>query len=105
MYTCDVAQFDRVFHADACLQTVGKDGYVLLPGASYKEILRQRKSPASQNAERRDAIVTVDRSSENNAFVKAKVLINGTLFCDYLSLLKVDGDWRIVAKVYCILPG
>jgi hypothetical protein len=102
MYTCDVTQFERVFHANAQLQTVGKDGYALLTHAAYKEILRQRKSPASSNAERRDEMVTVDQSSPTSAFVKARVLINGTQYCDYLSMLKVEGSWRIAAKIYCI---
>ena len=102
MYTCDVTQFEQVFHPNAQLQTVGKDGYALLSHAAYKEILRQRKSPASNNAERRDEVVSIDQSSATSAFVKARVLINGTQYCDYLSLLKVEGNWRIAAKIYCI---
>lgn len=101
LYTCDVARFDAVFHPNATLQTVGPKGYQLITSAEYREMLRQRKSPASQNALRRDEIETIDQTSPDSALAKVRVLINGVKFRDYLSLLRVDGQWRIVAKVYC----
>ena len=36
LYTCDVTNFDAVFHPNAQLQTVGKDGYAVLTAARYK---------------------------------------------------------------------
>lgn len=104
LYTCDVARFDQVFHPNSQLQTVGTTGYAMLSAGQYKDILSKRKSPASSNAERRDEVLTIDQSSDTSALVKVRALINGTQYCDYLSLLKVDGQWRIASKVYCVLP-
>mgnify|MGYP001194484910 FL=1 len=103
LYTCDVGEFDKIFHDNAKLQTVGSNGYVILRSAEYKEVLRKRKSPASTDAAREDEIVTIDQSSDTSAFAKTRALINGTRYCDYLSLLRIDGRWVIVAKVYCVV--
>lgn len=105
LYRCDVSRFDAVFHPNATLQTVGANGYQLIKAADYCEILRQRKSPESQAALRRDEIETVDQTSDSSALAKVRVLINGATFQDYLSLLRIDGQWRIVAKVYCSPPA
>ena len=105
LYTCDVATFDNVFHPNAQLQTAGTNGYACLSAAGYKEVLAKRISPASQGAIRRDEVLAVDQSSDSSAAVKATAVINGVRYCDYLSLLKIDGAWRIVAKVYCVLPS
>lgn len=103
LYTCDVTKFDDIFHPDAQLQTVGKDGYAMLTSARYKEVLRDRKSPASLQAERKDELLTVDRSSDTTALLKVRALINGTRYCDYLALLKVAGRWVIVSKIYTVV--
>jgi hypothetical protein len=103
LYTCDVTNFDSVFHPNAQLHTVGKDGYAVLTAARYREVLRERKSPASQQAEREDEIVNIDRSSDTTAIIKVRALINGTRYCDYLALLKVADRWVIVSKIYAIV--
>lgn len=103
LYSCDVTNFDAVFHPNAQLQTVGKDGYAVLTAARYKEVLRDRKSPASQQAERKDEIVSIDRSSDVTAIIKVRALINGTRYCDYLALLKLADRWIIVSKIYAIV--
>lgn len=103
LYTCDVGKFDDIFHSDARLQTVGKDGYVMLTSARYKEVLRDRRSPASQQAERQDEVLMVDLACETSALLKVRALVNGTRFCDYLTLLKMDGRWLIGAKSYAVV--
>jgi hypothetical protein len=103
LYTCDVTTFDDIFHPDAQLQTVGKDGYAMLTSARYKDVLRDRRSPASQQAERNDEVLMVDRSSGSSALLKVRALINGTRYCDYLTLLKVKGRWLIGSKTYAVV--
>ena len=105
LYTCDVATFSDIFHPNAQLQTAGTTGYACLSAADYKEVLAKRSSPASLGAIRRDEVLAVDQSSDASAAAKVTAVINGVRYCDYLSLLKVDGAWLIVAKVYCVLPS
>jgi hypothetical protein len=44
-------------------------------------------------------IVMVDQVAEE-AFVKVEDLYMGLRFTDYLTLMKVDGTWKIVNKAY-----
>ena len=103
LYTCDVTKFDDIFHPDAQLQTVGKEGYAMVTSSRYKDVLRDRKSPASQQAERKDEVLMLDRSSDTCALLKVRTLVNGTRFCDYLTLLKVEGRWLIASKTYIVV--
>ena len=61
-------------------------------------------SAASQNATRTDRIVSVDFSGPNEAMAKVELSIPGIDFVDFLSLMKVDGRWRIIAKTYHAMP-
>lgn len=63
-----------------------------------------RPSPKSQGAPRRDLILTIDLSGAGAACAKVQLLINGKLFTDYLSLLRLDEGWRIVAKTFSHVP-
>lgn len=105
LYTCNVAQFDQVFHSNAQLQTVGKTGYAMLSAEQYRDVLSKRRSPTSNNALRKDEVLTIDQSSDTSALVKVRVLINESQYCDYLSLLKIEGQWRVASKVYCTMAG
>jgi hypothetical protein len=84
---------------------LAKTGYAMLSAEQYRDVLSQRKSPASNNALRKDEVLTIDQSSDTSALVKVRVLINELQYCDYLSLLKIEGQWRVASKVYCTLVG
>ena len=49
-------------------------------------------------------IVAVDFSGPNEAMAKVELSIPGIDFVDFLSLMKVDGRWRIIAKTYHAMP-
>ena len=59
-----------------------------------------RASPASNKEPRHDLILSIDRSSPVSAFVKLQISIGARLYTDYLSLLRIDGKWRIISKTY-----
>jgi hypothetical protein len=64
------------------------------------EAVRNRPSPKAQGLSRHDEILQVDESSPTTAFVKLKCAIPPRFFTDYLCLLKVEGRWQIVQKVF-----
>lgn len=104
MYDCDVSKFDRVFHVTANLNGL-RDGQINNWTAQhYRDVLAQRESPQALRAERREEILLVDFVSPTQAFAKVRVLINGTVFVDYLTYLKVGGDWKIAFKAYHVEP-
>lgn len=100
MYDCDVSNFDAVFHPSAALNGLRDGAINVWSGAHYRDVLAKRESPKSLKAARREEILLIDTISATHAVAKVRVLINGTTFVDYLTYLKVDGDWKIAFKAY-----
>jgi hypothetical protein len=105
LYSCDLSLFDSVFHPNAQLQAVVDGSYTCLRACDYAEMLRKRVPPRDEGSPRRDAVISIDQASEHSAAAKVSVLIGKKHYCDYLSLLSIDGQWRIVSKVYCQLAA
>lgn len=100
MYECDLEKFDRIFHPSSSLFTA-KDGVLTLrPFAQYRSEIAVRMSPKSAQQVRQDSILTIDVLSPEIAFAKVKLRIHEKIFVDNLNLLKIDGKWMIVAKIY-----
>ena len=59
-----------------------------------------RASPASQGLARADRIISIDMSDETTAIAKLNCAVPPRYFTDYLTLLKLDGRWQIVAKSF-----
>ncbi len=100
LYEGDAEKLASVFHPTSAL-TWEQDGKVgVLPRDQWCEAVRTRPSPKSRDLPRDDAILLIDQSGPTTAFVKVKCQIPPRYFTDYLNLLKVDGKWVIVQKVY-----
>ena len=100
LYTCDAALVDAVFHERAQLCTLEKGAPLFRSVAEYREIIRGRTSPSTMGAEREEHLVTIDLSSPTHAMVKVQMRVNQSVFSDYLTVLKVAQEWRIVTKTY-----
>ena len=68
--------------------------------APYMDIVRNRQSPRALGAERRDKVVTISQTTSDTAFVVVGLLLAGKSYTDHLSLLKDEGRWQIMSKVY-----
>lgn len=100
LYRCDVDILDRIFLPSALLHTVRDGQAAVLALAQYREVLVQRAPPARSNATRDDRIAMADLIGESCACVKVSARVSDKHFVDYLSLLEVQGQWRIASKVY-----
>jgi hypothetical protein len=100
LYACDADMVDGIFEADARLCTLDGDMLVYRTVADYKEVLRGRTPPASVNAAREDELISLDLSTPTQALIKIKMRINQLVFIDYLTLIRLEKGWRIVAKTY-----
>ena len=47
-----------------------------------------------------DEITSIDFTGPNSAVARVKVRVQATLFTDILSLMRLDGKWQIMAKVF-----
>lgn len=105
LYEGDVEKLSLVFHAKASL-FIGVDGaLVALPVPEWLQRVTSRATPKSQGAARDDRIIMIDRAGDINAVVKVGCLMPGKRYIDYLSFIKFDGRWQIVAKSYCENQG
>ena len=100
MYDCDVANFDRVFRSSAQLHGFRDGQMTVWPAETYKAILSKRQSPKSRNARREEQVLLVDFASPTQALAKVRVRIGPTVFTDYLTYHRIDGEWLITSKAY-----
>ena len=100
MYDCDVEHFDEVFHPTAQLHGLVDGRLTVWPAANYREVLLNRTAPRAAKAPRQEEVLHVDAASAAQALVKVRVRIHEKVFVDHLSLLLIDGGWRITAKTF-----
>ncbi len=101
LYEGDVAKLARVFNEKASLFIENDGALTALPVPQWLERVAGRPSPASTNAKRNDRILMIDVTGSVNALVKVTCMMDPVVYVDYLSLIKFDGRWQIVAKAYC----
>ena len=100
----DVAKLEQIFHPAAHLYTAGAGPLQDDPMEAVYARVRDRTPPAAQRQKRHDRIVTIDRASPEAALAKVQLAIGERLFTDYLTLLRLDGRWRIISKTYSWVP-
>jgi len=96
----DMNLFDQVFHKDCVLYSGQNGDLVVRPYALYREQVANRKSPFELGNTRRDQVLMVDELSPTTALVKLQLEMFGGVMQDYLNILKLDGKWIIIAKIY-----
>jgi hypothetical protein len=96
----DTAVLRRVFHPQAGYYTA-TDGQLLhLDMATYFPIVDKRPSPASQGHARSDRILSIEFVGSVTALARVQCAIPPKAFTDLLSLVKLEGRWQIVSKVF-----
>ena len=92
-------EFKKVFHPDSKLFFI-RDGK-LTQWTSEEYIARAPGKPAADEAKRKRSVESIDISG--NAAV-AKLLLDypDAKITDYMSLLKIDGEWKIVNKTFYV---
>jgi hypothetical protein len=95
--TGDGAHFRKVFHPDSKLFAVRDGKYWTLTSEEY--IARAGGKPPADEAERKRRVEMVDISG-NAAVAKVVLDYPSVKFTDYMSLLKIDGEWKIVNKTF-----
>lgn len=89
--------FKKVFHPDAKLFAVRDGKYWQLTSEQY--IANASGKAPDDEAQRKRKIESVDISG-NAAIVKVVLDYPQVKFTDYMSMLKIDGVWRIVNKTF-----
>jgi hypothetical protein len=101
LYEGDTKKLGEAFHPASHLYSAGSDGKAVdLPRAEWFKFVEGRPSAKSSGSARADRIVSIDFSGPNTAFAKVECQIPPRYFTDYLTLLKADGRWQVIAKSF-----
>ena len=100
LYHGDTRIIDQVFSPQASVSSVISNKIVSVDMIGFNKRIANRKSPKSVGEKREDKILMIDISSPTTAIAKVECMILGNQYTDYLSLLKVQGEWSIISKVF-----
>lgn len=103
LYDCDVQKLQRVFHPRAIYATADETPFLYRTMDEYFPVVAARQSPASRGEQRRDHIDGIDLAGDNTAVARVRCSIGTRDFVDFLTVVRVDGTWRIIAKVFQII--
>lgn len=93
----DVEGLKRAFWPEAKLFWVKKDGKL---GQLTQSQWYEGFAASAGKEEKGDLRITDVDITGDAASVKVEEDYPGSVYVDYLSLLKFDGEWKIVAKIY-----
>ena len=93
--------FRKVFHPDSKLFAVREGKYWQLTSEEY--IARSPGKAAADEAQRKLTLESVDIAG-NAASAKIVLDYPQVKFTDYISLLKIDGEWKIINKTFDAQP-
>lgn len=100
LYHSDSNRLRQVFHPKAIYACASEGDLLHLTMDEYFPIIDERPAPASRNERRRDDIISIDFAGPMTAHVRAHCAIGPKYFTDLLTLIKTDGQWRIISKVF-----
>lgn len=100
LYFSDTARLSRIFHPQAIYACATEGKLLHLTMQEYFPIVDQRPSPASRNEPRVDHIVSIEFAGPVTALARLNCAIGQKFFTDLLTLIRVDGRWQIISKVF-----
>ena len=89
--------FRKAFHTDAKLFFIREGKLTQWTAEEY--ISRASGKPAPDEAQRKRRIDSIDITGDS-AVVKLTLDYPTVVFTDYMSMLKIDGQWKIVNKTF-----
>jgi hypothetical protein len=95
--TGDGAHFRKVFHPESKLFFMREGKFAQRTSEEY--IAGAPGKPAADEAQRKRTIDWIDVTGDT-AVVKLTLTYPAVTFTDYMALLKIDGEWKIVNKLF-----
>jgi len=100
LHKSDAAGLGRVFHPQALYACASTGSLTHMTMDAYLPMVAVRPSPASRGEARRDRILSIAFAGPVTALATVECAIAEKRFTDLLSLVLLDGEWRIIAKVF-----
>lgn len=96
----DTQRLGRVFHPAARYVTATAEPLVTWSMEEYFPVVDARPAPADRGEARADRIISVEMAGPVTALARVECRIAPRSFTDLLTLVKVDGRWQIISKVF-----
>lgn len=103
LHACDVQLLEQVLHPAAVYATADEKPFLHRSMPEYFKVVAARQSPASRREVRRDQIESIQFAGDNTALARVRCAIGSRDFVDFLSLVRADGRWQVIAKVFQII--
>jgi hypothetical protein len=100
LYHSDTRRLAEVFHRQAQYVCVTDGKLLYRDMATYFPLVDARPSPASRAEVRRDEIVAIDFAGPVTARAVVRCAIGARHFTDFLTLIRLEGRWQIMSKVF-----
>lgn len=100
LYNSDADQLRGVLHPRAHYATMTDGSLIYHTVETYLPIVAARPSPARRNEPRADRIASIDFAGPATARAHVECRIGPKFFTDFLTLIRDDGEWRIISKVF-----
>ncbi|MGL5011056.1 MAG: nuclear transport factor 2 family protein [Paracoccaceae bacterium] len=100
LYHSDTTRLRRVFHPLAQYVCATETPLLYRTMAEYFPVVDARPSPAGRREIRRDEIVEIAFAGPVTATVRAHCAIGGKYFTDCLTLIRTEGRWQVISKVF-----
>ena len=95
--------FKKAFHPDAMMNAADLGGdRIHWTMAEFEKVVKERGAPEAAGFPRKERIVSIDFAGPDTANVKVEVLVGKRDFTDLLACIRIDGEWKIIAKTYCL---
>ena len=104
LYTLDADKLREVFSPTARYATVRDDSLLELSVDEYLPQLASRTSPADEGVAYDYRVVSIRFAGEHTALAELQCSLFGYDYTDFLSLLRIDGRWRVQSKVFEGVP-
>ncbi len=103
LYESDVNKLEEVFHPRAIYATTDEATPLYRDMDEYFTVVSARPSPESRSEVRQDAIDEIRFAGDNTAFARVRCSIGNRDFVDFLSFVRENDRWLIIAKVFQII--
>ena len=105
LYHCDTGLLQKVFHPKAVYATADETPLLHRTMEDYVPVVADRISPASRGEARKDAVDEIQLAGANTAFARVRCTLAGNDYVDFLTFVREEGSWRIMAKVFQMRPA
>ncbi len=104
LYHADAGLLASVMHPKAIYASADEQPLLYRNMEEYLPVVARRVSPSSRGEPRNDQVETICLAGENTAMARVRCSIGKSDFTDFLTLVRDEGEWRIMAKIFQIKP-